>query len=244
MRLSKFYLPFFLFIILSIHVKSQKNVINQDLLWTRFQFKLKINEKYQLKQEVEKRTYWFPWKKHQLLVRTNAERKLANGWKAVIGFTYFEQTFPQDPRAENFEDRTELRPQFGLEYKQIISDKISLHHRYWGEFRFFEQKNGKSFEYGNNRTRYKIELNYSPIEKLIFKAFEEIHLNFGGKIVQNVFNQNRIGASIQYMLIKNFGLELGYFNWFQQRSSGVDFFNRHIIRFTFHYIINLKEKNE
>ena len=38
----------------------------------------------------------------------------------------------------------------------------------------------------------------------------------------------------------NFGFELGYFNLFQQRPSGVHFYNRNIIRLTFHQTLNLK----
>lgn len=218
---------------------AQKNVDTQQLLWTRYSLKLKFNDRYQLRQEVEERTYWFPWRQHQFSFRTHLERKLGKGWQTALGFTYFLQALPQDPTISIFETRTELRPQLELGYKQSLSEKISLHHRYWSEFRFFEQDNG-SFDYGNIRARYKIEIQYSPIANLTLKAFDEIHLNIGGEIIQNVFDQNRIGASVQYMPFKTLGFELGYFNWYQQRSSGVDFFNRHIVRFTIHHSIDLK----
>lgn len=72
------------------------------------------------------------------------------------------------------------------------------------------------------------------------KAFDEILLNMGRKVVQNVFDQNRYGASIQYMPFDKLGFEVGYINWFQQQNSGVDFYNRHIIRLTIHQNLNLK----
>lgn len=218
---------------------AQKNVDTQHLLWTRYSLKVKINDNYQIRQELEERGYWFPWRQHQFTSRTLAERTLGKGWNTGIGFTYLLQSLPHDPEIPVIENSTELRPQVEIAYRQSLSEKIILHHRYWTEFRFFEQSNG-SFEFGNNRTRYKLELRYSPIPKLTLIAFDEIHINIGGKIVQNVFDQNRYGASVQYMPATNFGFELGYINWFQQRTSGVDFYNRHIVRFTIHHVIDLK----
>jgi len=238
-KINSIVLAALLFGLFSTIAKAQKNIDTQHLLWTRYSLKLKLNDNYQLRQEIEERTYWFPWRQHQFVTRTFAERKLGKGWNAGLGFTYFLQSLPHDPEITDFTNQLELRPQFELAYRQIISEKMVLHHRYWSEFRFFEQPNG-SFEYGNNRMRYKLEIRYSPIQKLTLKTFDEIHINIGSKIVQNVFDQNRYGASIQYMPIENFGFELGYFNWYQQRKSGVDFYNRHIVRFTIHHIISIK----
>jgi len=224
---------------LSTSLFAQKNTTTQELLWSRYYLKLKINDLYQIRQEIEERTYWFPWRQHQFVSRTFVERKLGKGWNSGLGFTYFLQSLPHDPEISDYTNQLELRPQLELAYKQNLTEKVILHHRYWGEFRFFEKTNG-SFEFGNTRLRYKIELRYSPISNITIKVFDEIHLNIGEKIIQNVFDQNRYGASIQYMQLQNFGFELGYFNWFQQRRSGVDFYNRHIVRFTIHHTLNLK----
>src|SRR5690606_26882686 len=146
-----------LFGLFSTSVKAQKSVETQHLLWTRYYIKLKLNENYQIRQEIEERTYWFPWRQHQFVVRTFAERELGKGWHAGIGFTYFLQSHPHKPEITSFENITELRPQLELGYEQSITDKIILNHRYWSEFRFFEQPNS-SFKYSNNRTRYRLEL--------------------------------------------------------------------------------------
>lgn len=230
----------FLFCLHATNLVAQKNVDTQHLLWTRYYLKIKLNDNYLINQELEERTYWFPWRQHQFFFRTLLERTLGKGWNAGIGFAYFEQSLPQDPTIKDYSNQSELRPQLELAYKQPISEEFILHHRYWSDFRFFEQPNG-SFKYGNNRTRYKLELRYAPTEKLTLKAFDEIHINIGGQIVQNTFDQNRYGASVQYMPIENFGFELGYINWFQQRISGMDFYNRHIVRLTIHHTIDFKK---
>ncbi|MBC8769324.1 DUF2490 domain-containing protein [Arenibacter sp. BSSL-BM3] len=222
-----------------MNLYSQKNVESQQLLWTRYNLKININDTYSLKQELEERTYWFPWRQHQFISRTQLDRKLGKGWNAGIGVASFLQSLPHDPEIPIAETKSELRPMLEIGYWSPISKKIGLHHRYWSEFRFFEQTNG-SFDFANNRTRYKLELRYAATPQINFKAFDEILLNIGGEIVQNVFDQNRYGASIQYMPFDKLGFEVGYINWFQQQKSGVDLYNRHIIRLTIHQNINLK----
>ncbi len=228
-----------LFSLISFPALAQKNIETQQLLWMRYSLKLKINPTYQIRQEFEERIYWFPWRQHQFVSRTQLDRKLGNGWNVALGFTYLLQALPQDPLVKDFETNTELRPQFEIANNQKLGSGFSLNHRYWTEFRFLEQPDG-SFEYNNIRTRYKLELSYTPFKKTTLKAFDEIQLNIGSKIVNNVFDQNRYGASFQFMAKENLGFELGYINWFQQRKSGADFYSRDIIRFTIHQSLNLK----
>lgn len=229
------------FCIIFTFTKAQKNVENQDLLWLRYALKMKINDRYQINTEIEERTYHSPWRQHQLVSRATLERKLEKDWSVNVGFTYFVQSLPHDPEVADYHNQIELRPHLGFGYQQKISEKFSVNHRIKSEFRFFEQENGR-FEYGNNRTRYMLNVQYRFLPKFTLSAFDEIHLNIGKKIVKNVFDQNRIGGSIMYFPIPNLGFELGYLNWFQQRTSGVDFYNRDIIRFTVHQNINLKKK--
>lgn len=128
-----------LFILYSINAVAQKNVETQHLIWTRYYLKLKLNDSYEIRQELEERTYWFPWRQHQFLSRTFADRKLGKSWNAGIGFTYLLQSLPQDPEITSYSNHLELRPQLEIAYKQAISEKITLYHRYWSEFRSFER---------------------------------------------------------------------------------------------------------
>ena len=56
-----------------------------------------------------------------------------------------------------------------------------------------------------------------------------------------MFNQNRVGGSIQFKTSEALGFEIGYINWFQQKESSSEFYNRNIIRFAVHHNINLKK---
>ncbi|MBB4080840.1 hypothetical protein GGR28_003479 [Lewinella aquimaris] len=224
-----------LLLLLNTHpAHSQKNVDSQHLLWLRYNLRVPLNETHALRQEVEERTYWFPWRQHQLISRTVVERKLGKGWNAGLGLTAFRQSLPHDPLVPVASVRNELRPMVEIAGYQAFSEKVGLHHRYWGELRYFEAPEG-GFAFSNYRFRYRAELRYLPTTKLQVRAFEEILLNAGKQIALNVFDQNRYGASVQYFPTKRVGFELGYLNWFQQRPSGQEFYDRHIVRFTVHH---------
>ncbi len=238
-RMAIFLAGFFM-MLLTLPAIAQKKVEKQDLLWTRYALKVRLSDNWMIRQELENRTYWFPWRQHQFVTRTLVDRKLGKGWNAGAGFAYFNHSLPNDALLIISDNQAELRPQLEVGYKQDISDKWGVSHRYWSEFRFMQQEDG-SFKMENNRTRYKLEVRYQATPKISVQLYDEILLNIGGNIVQNVFDQNRYGASVQYMPVKNLGFELGYINWFQQRKSGIDFYDRNIVRFTIHHQINLQQ---
>ena len=70
-------------------------------------------------------------------------------------------------------------------------------------------------------------------------VYEEILLNAGKSIVKNTFDQNRVYAALQYGINPKIAIELGYLNSFQQRSSGIDFYNRDIIRLSIFHKLKL-----
>ncbi len=232
-----------LFVLLISGIKntySQKHVETQNVLWTRYYLKVKLNDNYQIKEEIDTRKYLFPWRQNQFLTRTLIERKLTPNWSISTGMAYSQVATPNDPDSPITDNISELRPLIELTYNQKLSSKFILNHRYWSEFRFFEQPDD-TFDFSTCRMRYKLELNYAPNTKITFKAFDEIFLNIGGQAT-NLFDQNRYGLSAQYMPLKNLGFELGYLNWYQKRASGIDFYNRHLVRLTIHQTIHLKKQ--
>jgi hypothetical protein len=96
------------------------------------------------------------------------------------------------------------------------------------------------------RARYRIGVAYKLIEfksrTINLKASNEIHFNLGEEILYNRFDQNRyyFGASVD--ITPHFLFEFGYLNWFQQRASGVDFYDRDIFRFIIVHKLQLQKK--
>lgn len=227
---------------------AQKKIENQQLIWYGYYNDLKFNENWNLKSEIQERQFYNPTAQHQLVFRSNLERKLIGNWKASVGMTFFLQN-PNNPNSESNLSVPELRPDIGLIHKQKLGF-LTINHRYKAEARFFHDVVNHQlvggYRFSNFRLRYQLGLDFPVLknkgkEKIILKLKDEIIFNIGNKIVKNVFDQNRIYTAIQYKINASCAFEVGYMNWFQQQKSGTDFYNRDILRLSIFHTIDLKK---
>ena len=239
---------FLIFIFFSTFLFGQKNVENQQLLWYGYYNKLQINQYWVLNSEVQERHFYQPLVQHQLVFRTNLDRRILDDINVSLGFVVFLQS-PNDPESESTLMVPELRTDFGFNAKKKYK-YFNVNQRFKVEARFFHQTENNElvggYQFSNFRMRYQLGLDIPLIkkqdaEKLILKIKDEVMFNFGKNIVKNVFDQNRIYIGLNYPMNKNLAFEAGYLNWFQQRPSGTDFYNRDIIRFSVFHTINLKK---
>jgi hypothetical protein len=228
---------------------AQKKVENQQLIWYGYYNNLKFNENWNLNSEIQERQFYNPTGQHQLVFRSNLERKLIADWNASVGMTLFLQN-PNTPNSESNLTVPELRPNIGFSNKQKLGF-VTINHRYKAEARFFHDvENDRlvgGYRFSNFRLRYQLGLDVSiwkneKQQALIVKIKDEIMFNVGNKIVKNTFDQNRIYAAFNYKLNASYAFEIGYMNWFQQQKSGVDFYNRDILRLSIIHSIDLKKK--
>ena len=227
---------------------AQKKIENQQLIWYGYYNNLKLNENWSLNSEIQERQFYNPTAQHQLVFRSNLERKVFADWKASVGMTLFFQN-PNTPNSESNLTVPELRPDIGFNNKQKLSF-VTISHRYKAEARFFHDvENNRlvgGYRFSNFRLRYQLGLDI-PIWKnvkqqtIIVKIKDEIMFNAGNKIVKNTFDQNRIYLAVNYKLNNSYAVELGYMNWFQQQKSGTDFYNRDILRLSIFHNIDLKK---
>ena len=239
---------FLIFIFFSTFLFGQKNVENQQLLWYGYYNKLQINQNWVLNSEVQERHFYQPLVQHQLVFRTNLDRRILDDINVSLGFVVFLQS-PNDPESESTLMVPELRTDFGFNAKKKYK-YFNVNQRFKVEARFFHQTENNElvggYQFSNFRMRYQLGLDIPLIkkqdaEKLILKIKDEVMFNFGKNIVKNVFDQKRIYIGLNYPMNKNLAFEAGYLNWFQQRPSGTDFYNRDIIRFSVFHTINLKK---
>jgi hypothetical protein len=229
--------------------QTEKNVDHQNLLWTRYYNQLTINNKWSLHTEFDNRvfTYTNPIKENLYVLRLQGRYKINTNIELGGGFAYFSVT-TQDPEV-SFDFRIpEYRGQQDITWKQDFGN-FTLNQRFQIEERFFHNANKEGLLSGTTyfwRFRYRLQWEYScwKKENQYLKAIvhDELMINGGKNIVKNTFDQNRIYAALQYGVNKNIALELGYLKSFQQRASGVDYFDRDIIRFSFFHKINLYKK--
>lgn len=248
LTLMKFTPTLFLFLTCSfLYAQTEKNVDHQSLLWTRYYNFLTLSDKWSIHSEFDNRIFINPVEENLYEMRFQGRYKINKEFEAGAGFAYFSVATQVPEITSNF--RTpEYRGQQDITWKQEYG-KFTLNQRFQVEERFFRNADKEGLLPGTTffwRFRYKIqgEYNFYKKENQYLKAivYDELMINAGENIVKNTFDQNRIYAGLQYGVNKNIALELGYLNSFQQRTSGVDYFNRDIIRFTFFHKISLQKK--
>ncbi|MEQ8358733.1 MAG: DUF2490 domain-containing protein [Cytophagales bacterium] len=210
---------------------AQDKVNRQSLIWARYYLKLKLNDKYTIRYEIEERLFFKNQRQHQFMTRAFADRYLGKGWNTAIGIAYFSHSRPSDPTVLEYRNWSEIRPVLEIGKRHILSDKFKIDHRFWQEFRFYEQEN-KSISYRNLRTRYRLEFRFQLNTQLTLRLLDEIHFNPEENDGRTFFDQNRIGIGAQYFPKPHLGFELAYINWFQQISKLPEFYQRDIMRIT------------
>lgn len=246
--LMKFIHTLFLFLVCSfLHAQTEKNVDHQSLLWTRYYNQLTINHKWAIHTEFDNRIFIHPVEENLHEFRIQGRYKINKDVDLGAGYAYF-SVATQVPEVP-FDFRVpENRAQQDITWKKEYG-RFGTNQRFQVEERFFRNADKNGLLSGTTffwRFRYRLQGEYSfwKKENQYLKAivYDELLINAGENIVKNTFDQNRIYGALQYGVNENITLELGYLNSFQQRASGVDYFNRDIVRFTFYHKINLQKK--
>jgi len=216
---------------------AQKQITHQPLIWYAYLQNLKISDRITLQTDIQERHFIKPLRQSQFVIRPTLKINIKNNWDIGVGACYFITN--TDPTADFELNLGEFRPHIEANQRQAFKI-ITTSHRFRLESRFFQNMDGISAARGLNfnsmRFRYQfgidILLNKPKAEKhtLKLRILDEFMLNFGKKITNNIFDQNRINVILHYAPIKAIAFEAGYINWFQQRPSGNNFFNRNIFR--------------
>ncbi len=245
--MKRFAILYFLLFGYTSSAQTEKKVDHQSLLWTRYYNLLTLNNKWSVHTEFDNRIFINPVKKNLYVFRIQGRYKINPEIEIGGGFAYF-SVATQNPEINYDFNVPEYRGQQDILWKKDFN-KFALIQRFQVEERFFHNTDKVALLPGTTffwRFRYRIQGEYSfwKKENHFLKAivYDELMINGGENVIKNTFDQNRIYAALHYGINKNIALELGYLNSFQQRPSGLDYFNREIIRFTFFHKINLQKK--
>ncbi len=173
----------------------------------------KINEKWNIHNEVQYRSYNAFSDLEQLLLRTGLGYTFNDGKNnALLGYGYIlSENYPQNGGEKVTVNENRIFQQF------TIKDKIGtvkLLHRYRFEQRFVESDFKMRF-------RYFLAINIPIINKdqeknmIYISAYDEIFLN----TTSPVFDRNRLYGGIGYTMNTNMRFELGYMNQFFENGS-------------------------
>jgi hypothetical protein len=230
------------------HGQTEKNIDHQSIFWSRYYNQLTVNEKWSVHSEFDNRLFLKPITQNLFVVRIQGRYKINKNIETGAGVVYF-SVATQDPEIHPDFKTPEYRAQQDISLKHDLG-KITLSQRFQIEERFIHNANKQELLPGTTfswRFRYRLQAEYKILEvqNHYLKGIinDEIMFNAGKSITKNTFDQNRIYAALQYGINKNIAFELGYLNSYQRRASGIDFFNRDIIRLSIYHKLKLKNKN-
>ncbi|CAM3970316.1 DUF2490 domain-containing protein [Flavobacterium branchiophilum] len=237
----------FLFFILArtvITAQTQKNIDHQNLLWTRYYNQVEINPKWSIHSEFDNRVFLDSIVQNLFVIRVQGRHKISEQVELGAGIVYF-SVATQVPEVNLGFNIPEYRLQQDLTWKKNWS-KIVLNQRFQIEERFFQNADGQGLTTGTTffwRFRYRLQGEYTfwRKEKRYLKAivYDEIMINAGKNAVYNSFDQNRVYVGLQYGISSDVAVELGYMNSFQQRTTGIDYFDRNIIRLSIYHQLRI-----
>lgn len=219
--------------------QAKKHITTQDLVWFAYTSTYKFNDHWSVSLDVQERRFINPGAQHQFLIRPTLIRSLGSGWDAGFGGCVFWQS-PQDPYSTSTLVVPELRPHAELNQRQKLR-YFNINQRYKVEARFFHNTEGQElasgYTFGSIRIRYRFGIDVplvrtadKKLDRLTFRVNDEILINAGEKIVANTFDNNRFYVGLASNITPGLAVEVGYMNWFQERSSGKDFYDRNIAR--------------
>jgi len=173
----------------------------------------KVNEKWNIHNEVQYRNYNAIGDLEQLLLRTGIGYNLTeNNNNLLLGYGYIlSQNYAANGRDKFDVNEHRIFQQFTTKQKL---GRLGLSHRYRFEQRFVEDDFKMRF-------RYFLSLNIPLAKKEVenpkyyLSAYNEIFLNSKSSI----FDRNRVYGGIGYKLNANTRIEAGYMNQFFESSS-------------------------
>lgn len=234
----------------SFAIYAQKNITHQQSIWYTYQNTILVNEKINLTSEIIERRFMNPNAQHQFAIRERVHYAFNPNVDLVIGFAYFLHS-PNNPASKSKLVIPELRPFTEFNLKQNFK-KYNLTHRIRAEQRYFRNTLDDNLIPGftsNWRFRYQFGIETTLFtlknnQTIGIKFGDEIFINAGKNIVYNTFDQNRLYFTLTYSPNKSLTFGIGYINWFQQRNTGIDYYERDIIRLSIIQKIQFKPKKK
>lgn len=228
---------------------ADKQVHEREQLWLGYFNQTRLTNKSGVWMDVHYRmTDDFVNRPFQLIVRPAFIYYIKDNLRLNVGYAYV-QHYPAKGMSTT---RTEHRPWQQIWWSQKYSGLNTLQ---WLrlEQRFNEKVVNDVKQEGYNYN-FRIRYNFSffiplrgkeIVAKTPFVALiDEVFLNFGGKVVYNTFDQNRLFAGFGYQISAHLNAQLGYMNVYQQEASGNHYMMTHAVRLFVFQTLDLRPRKE
>lgn len=220
----------------SFHIECQeltRTILKQNMAVAGYSSDFELSPKLSLSAEIQERINLVPYRQSQMFVKSQVSYELLKDFTLANGLAYYLNT-PIDAGLSKSFKVPEIRLNHDFRYNHDLGS-VELGHRIRMEERFIRKRSGDSLLSGSRfveRISYLLSLEYklrdSKSHDLYLKLSDGIYMNAGKWLAHNAFDQNRFYAGLNYQLLRNLTVELGYINLYQQRISHVEYLNRNI----------------
>lgn len=211
----------------------KRTVITQNMAVAGYSLGFELSPKLSLNAEAQERIIMIPYRQSQMFVKSQLSYEALKNFTLANGLAYYLNTPIDEGISKSFKV-PEIRLNHDVKYNHNLGS-VELGHRVRMEERFIRKRSGDSLLSGNRfveRISYLLSFEYKLKESkhhdLYLKLSDGVFMNAGKWMAHNAFDQNRFYAGLNYQLLKNFTVELGYINLYQQRISHVEYLNRNI----------------
>ena len=201
--------------------------------WLRYQHQFIFSPIISWSNEIDNRRFISPDVQNQLIYHSRVHYK-RGPWDYAAGLT-LSWAFASRPSRPVTHATTEVRPMVEVSY-EIPKNRWALQQRIRIDNRFIEEDRMETVFDGVDytlRLRYRLQARFNLKKETgsngpVFRIADEIMVNHR----ENFFDQNRIYATVDFQIRRNWRLETGYIFIHQQRFSTNDFFDRNVLRFS------------
>src|SRR5688572_6599780 len=254
MKSIRRYLLFvFFFFFLCVETTAQapeKNIHTREQLWFGYFNQTRLSNKFGFWLDVHYRqTDHFIERPFQFIIRPALTYFIKDNLRLNVGYALVKHFPAEGMNTTRTEHRAWQQIWWNQKYPGLTTLQwLRLEQRFNQKVVDDEKQDGYNY---NFRVRYNFSF-FIPLKgkeivaRTPFVALiNEIFLNFGGKIVYNTFDQNRLFAGMGYQFTSHLNTQLGYMNVYQQEASCSSYYSTHAIRlFVFHSLDLRKEKSK
>jgi hypothetical protein len=202
-------------LIRSSFAQTDQTAIPQDNgSWFMYFGDNSIGGKWRLFTDIQARNLINNETQNQLLLRTGITYRFSREFSLTGGMAYINTV------TNNVMTREHRIWQQAVFAQWFASDKIMIEHRYRFEQRFIKKYSDPVVDRYANRARYRLQTRFSlglvdqSLNKLFLNAYDEVFLNIGGNISNEIFDRNRAYIALGYFLSPQINLQVGYLNQF------------------------------
>lgn len=197
-------------------------VTHQQTYWTRIGARVKINDKWTAQIQADNRRFFGENQQLQFITHLNIHRKFSKNTEGAMGCS-FSEVWQGDLPVPELRLFQEFNP------FQKITEKLRLFHRFRTEQRWFHNYQGTDLTEGYNfkfRFRYMPRLDYKWNEKWTLRTNAELMYH------QDDFDQYRYYGGVEYKILKDLSVEMGYLKVYQKRANNKGYYDRDNLRVT------------